>query len=66
MNQQNNVEYEALIQAAAQVVMRPILRLLQSDPHQWSTRPCPTCAPITAIIGEPFGCDLYRQQQRPK
>ncbi len=30
--------------------------LWEHDPHQWSTRPCPTCREITAIIGRKFGC----------
>jgi hypothetical protein len=37
---------------------------LQADPHQWSTRPCQTCRIITGILGEPFGCDLYREQRK--
>ncbi|KKL53656.1 hypothetical protein LCGC14_2273220, partial [marine sediment metagenome] len=34
---------EDTIRAAVNVIMEPILRLLQGDPHQWSKRPCPTC-----------------------
>lgn len=33
-----------------------VARLIESDPHQWSTRPCQTCHQITAILGRPFGC----------
>jgi hypothetical protein len=33
-----------------------ILVKLQADPHQWSTRPCQTCADISTIVGRSFGC----------
>lgn len=48
------------IQAAARVLARAALNLLYADPHQWSTRPCPTCRAITAMIDEPYGCDRFR------
>jgi len=55
-------EARQLIQAAAQVLMDAVLRGLQADPHQWSDRPCPTCQPISAILGRPFGCYEYQRQ----
>lgn len=32
---------------------------LDSDPHQWSKRPCSTCGAITKAIGRDFGCVAY-------
>ncbi len=31
-------------------------RLIEEDPHQWSSRPCQTCRAISNLIGRPFGC----------
>jgi len=42
--------------AAAGVLLDPILRLLEADPHQFSERPCPTCRTISALAGKAFGC----------
>lgn len=28
----------------------------ERDPHQWSTRPCQTCAAVSELIGRSFGC----------
>ncbi len=50
---------EDTIRAAVNVILEPILRLLQEDPHSWSERPCPTCRPISSIVGQPFGCYRY-------
>lgn len=52
---------EEQMQAAVRLLLRTALRLLQADPHQWSTRPCPTCQAISAVLGEPFGCTLEAQ-----
>ena len=38
-------------------VVSPMLALIQADPHQWSTRPCATCRSVSAMAGEPFGCE---------
>jgi len=56
-------EIPGLMQAAVRVLLDAALRLIQDDPHQWSERPCPTCRPISSIVGLPFGCYLYMQQQ---
>lgn len=32
------------------------LKLIETDPHQWSARPCQTCAAVSLLIGRPFGC----------
>ena len=57
---------EKIIKAAVNIIIEPILALLQNDPHQWSTRPCSTCSSITAIIGKPFGCILKANQSVKK
>lgn len=31
--------------------------LWETDPHQFSTRPCPTCRSLSALLGRSFGCD---------
>ena len=51
---------EDIIRAAVIVLMGPVIDLIQNDPHQWSTRPCSTCQAITSIIGKPFGCIRYK------
>lgn len=57
-------EAERIVKAAAKVVLDAILGLLQDDPHQWSTRPCPTCRQISGIVGRPFGCYLYAKKKQ--
>lgn len=57
---------EETIQAAARLLMRSALNTLYADPHQWSTRPCPTCRAISGLIGEPFGCNKFAERQPPK
>jgi len=57
---------EEAIKAAARVLLDAVLSALQADPHQWSSRPCPTCRVITALVGRPFGCNLYRIQREGK
>jgi hypothetical protein len=43
-----------------QLLIDALVNILNEDGHQWSTRPCPTCRVITAVIGKPFGCDKRR------
>ena len=45
-----------VIQAAARVLVEVVTGLIQNDPHQWSSRPCPTCSAVSTILGKPFGC----------
>ena len=54
---------EQIIKAAVNVIIKPVLRLLQEDPHQWSSRPCSTCKAITSITGESFGCTKWREDR---
>lgn len=57
-------ELEKLAQACTLILVKPILELIYSDPHQWSKRPCQTCQSITTIIGKPFGCNRYREERK--
>ena len=59
-------EANRIVKAAASLLVDAILDLLQADPHQWSKRPCPTCRPISALIGKPFGCYRYALEQQNK
>ncbi len=43
--------------------IRGALRGFGVDGHLYGSRPCATCAAMTAALGEPFGCDLYRQRR---
>lgn len=36
--------------------LRDALQLIERDPHQFGTGPCPTCITITGLIGRAFGC----------
>ncbi len=51
------------VHEVAGILMKPILDLLQTDPHQWSARPCSTCDTISALAGRSFGCVKYGKNQ---
>lgn len=38
-------------------------RALAVDGHVYGSRPCATCAAMTAALGWPFGCDLWRKRK---
>lgn len=57
-------ELENVIRAAVNVIVEPVLGLLQEDPHSWSTRPCGTCRSIQSLTGKPFGCYVYAKQKQ--
>jgi hypothetical protein len=57
-------EPEEIIQAALRVFLKIALDLIQSDPHQWSNRPCQTCKAVSAIVGRPFGCYEFQRERR--
>ena len=40
-----------------------ICRLIESDPHQWSSRPCQSCNQISTLLGRPFGCQRKARSQ---
>ena len=37
-----------------------VAKVVERDPHQWSSRPCHSCATISALLDRPFGCDARR------
>ena len=55
----------AIIQAASAIIVDAALNLIQSDPHQWSERPCSTCRAVTTLIGRRFGCYAYTKRVSP-
>jgi hypothetical protein len=57
------MESKEIIQVAVNIVIGPILSLLQEDPHQWSERGCNTCKTISGMIGRPFGCYEYQRRK---
>jgi len=36
--------------------LAPILEAIEQDPHHWTSRPCQTCAVISALADIDFGC----------
>jgi hypothetical protein len=38
-----------------------IARLIEADPHQWSSRPCQTCHSVSGLLGRPFGCEAKKK-----
>jgi hypothetical protein len=57
---------EGIVQAAAHVLMRPVLKLIEADPHQWSERGCATCSSVTTIVGRSFGCVRFAEMRALK
>jgi len=51
---------DAMVDALVRRITDAVLRLIEKDPHQWSARPCQTCASVSALIGRPFGCNAKR------
>ncbi len=37
-------------------------KLIEADPHQWSSRPCQTCRAVSLLIGRDFGCNAAKKQ----
>lgn len=33
-----------------------VLKMIETDPHVFGTRPCSTCLAITELVARPFGC----------
>lgn len=62
--QEQQVHTSDLLSAAVNRITEPVLRLIQEDPHQWSTRTCQTCRTISSLIDKPFGCVFYAQQRK--
>lgn len=34
-----------------------VAQLLERDPHHFSSRPCPTCTAVSALVDRAFGCE---------
>ena len=54
---------DEVLAAAVKRQLGVILWILQDDPHQWSTRPCPTCETISQLAGLSFGCVRKREAE---
>lgn len=39
-----------------------LLYFLLEDMHHSSTRPCPTCDPVSAVVGQEIGCTAFRRR----
>ena len=51
-----DIEAQQIVKAAAQIVIETMMRTIEDDPHQWSSRPCPTCQYVSSVLERPFGC----------
>jgi hypothetical protein len=49
--------------ALLRVLAESVASVIERDPHQWSTRPCPSCRVISGLLGRLFGCDKYRAEK---
>ena len=56
----------AAIRSASSIIVEAVLRLLDVDPHDWTSRPCQTCNAVTALAGRPFGCVRAAQQGKDR
>lgn len=59
-----NVELLRIVHDIEFRVAEVIARLVEGDPHQWSTRPCATCKAISSLLDRPFGC--YKKRAGPR
>ena len=55
--------HDRRIEALENLIPAAALDLIYKDPHQWSDRPCGTCRTVSALIGQPFGCDRRRVER---
>jgi hypothetical protein len=49
-------QIERRLNGQEKLVAEVVCRLIEADPHSWSSRPCQTCVSISELIGRPFGC----------
>lgn len=52
---------EEVVEVFGRLIAKAALGIFVVDQHRWSTRPCTTCKQISTLIGEPWGCDKFRQ-----
>ena len=55
---------QEFIEATAKFIQNRAFDLIQTDPHQWSKRPCPTCQTVSKLIHRDFGCVLVAKQRK--
>lgn len=60
-NQSIQAHRDECVLAAARAITKAAMDLIYVDPHSWSTRPCSTRKAITALLGQRFGCDRFRE-----
>jgi hypothetical protein len=59
----NKSNFSEGLSAAVDKVTSSAFKLIQADPHQWSTRDCQTCRLVSELIKKPFGCVLYAKEK---
>jgi hypothetical protein len=57
-------EIRRIARVSAGLIVEAMLDLLQTDGHQWSSRPCDTCRAISGLAGRTFGCIRYAEEHR--
>ncbi len=45
-----------------ETLLNAALRVIETDPHLWSKRPCQSCLAVSAIAKKAFGCIKKAQQ----
>jgi len=55
-----------VIEAAALTLVDTVLRLIEGDPHQFSTRGCQTCQAVSSIVARSFGCIRKTEEERER
>ena len=49
-------EQQEILTVVVNLIQNTAFELIERDPHQWSSRPCPTCKAVSSLIQRPFGC----------
>ena len=57
---------EDIIRAAANIIVKAVLDLIEKDPHLFGSRPCSTCETVSNMIGRPFGCVKRRNMKNER
>lgn len=64
MSDMSEVEIDRLITVFATRLYGQAFKLLEEDPHQFSSRGCATCRSVSGIIGRDFGCIAEAKRKR--
>jgi len=59
-------ELENRVKALERLLPTAALDAIYSDQHVWSERFCRTCATVSTLVGQPFGCDRFRIDRAKK